>query len=85
MVGLRVERATIDFGGGTKVEMKGLLGAFELAIELPLSWEGVKTTGKFKVAVDSLLVEIPDILKSPANRSASLTILTGRPTKRSSR
>ena len=42
MVGLRVERATIDFGGGTNVEMKGLLGAFELAIELPLSWEASK-------------------------------------------
>jgi len=67
MVGLGMEKASIDFGGGTKAELTDLLGAFELAVDLDMNdlfkFPDISATGKFKIAVGGLLVEIPDVLE----------------------
>ena len=66
-IGMGIGTASIDFEGGTKVALSGLKGAFQIAVDLDindlLAIPDVSLTGKFSIGVDTLSVEIPDILK----------------------
>ncbi|MBC8496829.1 MAG: hypothetical protein H8D37_04135, partial [Chloroflexi bacterium] len=75
MIGLGLDRAALDFGSeqsgsGVKVELLGLMGAFEVAVDLditdpdfPFVFPDISATGRFAISVDELYVDIPKILK----------------------
>ena len=65
LVGIGAEYAALDFGGGVKIQTYDLLGAFEIGLALPFSWDGITTTGRFLIKVGRLEAIIPVTQRFP--------------------
>ena len=81
MIGIALAKASFNFGtsqnaSGVKAELTGLLGAFELVVNLDIhnlfAMPDISATGKFKISVDSLSVVVPNAV-SVAGTSILIT------------